>query len=192
MQAHQLTDITEGYIKTSDKALDLPTDDWPFFYMDAKMYPVTYVVSLGIVLVLAFSLVRNFLPAQRWDPSLIPFFFLGGGFMLVETKAITELSLLFGNTWQVIGITIISVLVMAYLANLLAAKLSRPVVTLAYIGILLCVAAGFAVVKFSGIDVPALPEKLAMVALLTSRCFFRALSSRIAEEDKRSLRRYGL
>jgi hypothetical protein len=30
------------------------------------------------------------------------FFLLGAGFM-VETKAITELGLSFGNTWQVVG-----------------------------------------------------------------------------------------
>ena len=48
----------------------------------------------------------------------VAFFFLGAGFMLVETKAITEMGLTFGNTWHVIGIVIIAILTMAYLANL--------------------------------------------------------------------------
>ena len=66
-----------------------------------------------------FFLVRDLLVAfgKLAAFSMFSFFFLGGGFMLVETKAITELGLLFGNTWQVVGITIISVLVMAWLAN---------------------------------------------------------------------------
>ena len=37
--------------------------------------------------------------------------------MLVETKAITELGLTFGNTWQVIAIAIVSILFMAFLGN---------------------------------------------------------------------------
>jgi hypothetical protein len=37
--------------------------------------------------------------------------------MLVETKAITELGLTFGNTWQVIAVAIASILLMAFLGN---------------------------------------------------------------------------
>ena len=53
-------------------------------------------------------------PVER---SYLPFFFLGSGFMLVETKAITELGLHLGGTWFVIAATIVLVLVMAFLAN---------------------------------------------------------------------------
>ena len=55
-------------------------------------------------------------------------FLLGAGFMLVETKAITELGLVFGNTWQVIGVVILSILFFAFLANTLVQvlRLRRP------------------------------------------------------------------
>ncbi len=49
------------------------------------------------------------------------FFRSGGGFVLVETKGITETGLPFGNIRQVIGITIVGALIMAYLANVLVA-----------------------------------------------------------------------
>ena len=45
--------------------------------------------------------------------------------MLVETKAITELGLVFGNTWQVIGFVICGVLLMSLLANFIVA-LAKP------------------------------------------------------------------
>ncbi|HEX4637174.1 MAG TPA: hypothetical protein VH189_13385, partial [Rhizomicrobium sp.] len=112
MGSHQLADVTAGYAAASANGADLPSDDWPFFYLERKMFPGTYAVLLALVLGIAFFLVRQLLPAQTWQPSLLSFFFLGAGFMLVETKAITELGLLFGNTWQVVGITIVSVLVM--------------------------------------------------------------------------------
>ena len=49
-------------------------------------------------------------------------FFLGVGFMLMETKGITELAKIYGSTWLVVSIVIISVLFMAYIANLLIIK----------------------------------------------------------------------
>jgi len=48
--------------------------------------------------------------------SHLPFFFWSR-VHLVETKAITELGLTFGNTWQVIAIAIASILIMAFMAN---------------------------------------------------------------------------
>ena len=43
--------------------------------------------------------------------------FLGAGFMLIETKAITEMGLQFGNTWHVIGIVIAGILVMVSISG---------------------------------------------------------------------------
>ena len=100
MAAHDLVDRTSDFARGWPEKLDVPTDDWPFFYMDARMYPTSYVISLLLVLALEALVVRKLLPDQRWNRSLMPFFFLGAGFMLVETKAITELGLLFGNTWH--------------------------------------------------------------------------------------------
>jgi hypothetical protein len=70
------------------------------------------------ILVLSLLLVGNFVTeSPRF--SHLSFFFLGAGFMLVETKGITELGLTFGNTWQVIGIVIAGILIMAFIGNCL-------------------------------------------------------------------------
>jgi drug/metabolite transporter (DMT)-like permease len=45
-------------------------------------------------------------------------FFLGAGFMLVETKAVVTMALLFGSTWVVNSVVFLAVLVMILLANL--------------------------------------------------------------------------
>ncbi|MBV9342036.1 MAG: hypothetical protein JO159_14260 [Acidobacteria bacterium] len=44
-------------------------------------------------------------------------FLLGAGFMLLEAKAVTELSLLFGSTWIVNAVVITAFLTMGLLAN---------------------------------------------------------------------------
>ena len=49
-------------------------------------------------MLLSLLLARNFLgEAPRFNQ--ISFFWLGVGFILVETKNITEMDLTFGNTW---------------------------------------------------------------------------------------------
>ncbi len=57
-------------------------------------------------------------------------FFLGAGFMLIETKAVVHLALLFGSTWVVNSVVFLAVLVMILLANLYVLK-ARPAAALA-------------------------------------------------------------
>src|SRR4030095_4859326 len=75
--------------------------------------------------VLALLLIYLFLPrrdraARRSNDSLshnAQLFFLGAGFMLVETKAVVTMALLFGSTWIVNSVVFFAVLVMILLAN---------------------------------------------------------------------------
>jgi len=95
---------------------DLSTDDWPFFYMPRRIYPVSYLIMVFEVLALSLLVAVNYFP-EKPKFSHLSFFFLGAGFMLIETKGITEMGLTFGNTWQVIGIVIAGILTMAFLGN---------------------------------------------------------------------------
>src|SRR5262249_42798125 len=98
------------------------TDDWPFLYIPVRKYPVSYVLMVSALLLASLLLLGQLAPPGRPEgrrgASLAACFFLGAGFMLVETRGITELGLLFGNTWQVISAVIAAILVMAFLANL--------------------------------------------------------------------------
>ena len=173
---YHLKNVTADYENTPTAKLDLPTDDWPFFYMDTKMYPTSYVISLGLILILSIVMVRLFIPTERWQKSLTPFFFLGGGFMLTETKAITELGLIFGNTWHVVGITIISVLVMAFFANFIAARYQFKYLTPVYLLLFAVIAIGFYLAKTGGLtDSGGSYIKILSVILLTSPLFFSGI-----------------
>ncbi|MBR1124329.1 hypothetical protein JQ628_22565 [Bradyrhizobium lablabi] len=125
-------------------AESIPTDDWPFFYMIKRTYPLSYMIALGMVLLLSYMFVRKTIgwtePIER---GYLPFFFLGAGFMLVETKAITELGLHLGGTWFVIAITITMVLLMAFLANLLVQRKLAPRTSIAYGGLLASLLLGY-------------------------------------------------
>jgi hypothetical protein len=50
------------------------------------------------------------------------FFFLGAGFMLLETRSITQFALLWGSTWVVASLAIASVLTMALAANYVVSR----------------------------------------------------------------------
>jgi spermidine synthase len=115
LQASGLRDIGP-IVATRVAETDFATDDWPFLYMPRRVYPLSYLGMIGMVILLSIVLLRA-LQLSAPVRGGWAFFWLGAGFMLVETKAITELGLSFGNTWQVVGIAISGVLVMAYLAN---------------------------------------------------------------------------
>jgi hypothetical protein len=105
------------------------TDNWPFLYMRAPDVPRHYLVALASVLLvsaIAVFAAMGGAPARvHWSWH---FFFLGAGFMLLETKSIVQFALLWGSTWSSASLAIASVLVMALASTLVAARveLRRP------------------------------------------------------------------
>jgi SAM-dependent methyltransferase len=144
------TDVSDYFAQAyPDSAI--PTDDWPFFYMVERAYPVTYMIALGMILLLSYFFVRKTIGfSDPIDRSYLPFFFLGAGFMLVETKAITELGLHLGGTWFVIAAAIMLVLVMAYLANLIVTRTARNLAGPAYAGLFASLLVGYVLATSHG------------------------------------------
>ncbi len=95
------------------------TDDWPFLYIRPGTFPAGYVAVLSIVLILALASSRlafgkGFYSRRRFDG---PLFLFGAAFLLIETRSITNLSLLFGSTWVVNAAVFGGVLLIANVAN---------------------------------------------------------------------------
>ena len=167
------SDVTHEFANPNLLA-DVSTDDWPFFYMPHRIYPVSYVWMMALILLVSVVLFWNFV-GERPRFSHAAYFFMGAGFMLVETKAITELGLMFGNTWQVIGIVILAVLIMAYLANLVVMKLGFRRISAPLILLILSLVAGVAVAKAGGMPATMLGQLLAVV-VLTAPMFFSGIA----------------
>jgi len=130
---HQHPTFKEVTTRFADSKIrtDKSTDDWPFLYMPVRKYPISYVVMILVLLAISIAYIRQFIPESGSGFS-IPCFFLGAGFMLVETKGITELALVYGSTWMVISIVITSILIMAFLANLIVMKIGNPSTLITY------------------------------------------------------------
>ena len=105
----------------------VPTDDWPNLYLAKREIPKLYIKTLVVIICIALAMVFICTPMKigKWDPV---FFFLGGGFLLLETKSVTTFSLLFGSTWIVNAVTFSAILGIALLANWLVAvkHLEKP------------------------------------------------------------------
>ncbi len=128
-------------VLTPEGGLKTATDDWPFLYLRAPMIPTLSLRGMLIMGGLGSLLIFLFLPRQRKHATVladvdtrapifgsalnVQLFFLGAGFMLVETKAVVTMALLFGSTWVVNSVVFLAVLTMILLANLWTLR-SRP------------------------------------------------------------------
>jgi SAM-dependent methyltransferase len=164
-----------------DLEADPSTDDWPFLYMPVRRYPQTYLAMVLLLLTISLLLVRSLAGTETIDLAdgrgfSLPCFFLGAGFMLVETKAITELALAFGSTWQVVGFTIGAILILAFLANLFVMRLGTPPTALTYTALAGAVVLGLVLSpRVMGAVSPQIDGYL-MTGLLTFPLFFSGLA----------------
>lgn len=101
-----------------------PTDDWPFLYLSRKTIPADYLIVIGILLATAVPVVLA-LRGRGFGMNDGHFLFLGLGFLLLETKSISDCSLYFGTTWFVTMVVVAGVLLMVLAANLVAMRMSR-------------------------------------------------------------------
>src|SRR5438067_2169693 len=106
-----------------DASIVPATDNWPFLYMRAPDLPRHYVIALVSVLLVSaiavFTAMGGTSARVRWSWH---FFFLGAGFMLLETKSIVQFALLWGSTWSSASLAIASVLVMALASAIVASR----------------------------------------------------------------------
>ena len=136
---NQSHDSAPARMHTRDTAVEAATDDWPFLYLRNRHVPRHYLAALALILIVSVAAVLGVLRGQggRWSWE---FFFLGAGFMLLETKAIIQFALLWGSTWVVASLAIAAVLCMALLATFIVSRVEirRPgLVAAALVGLLL-------------------------------------------------------
>jgi hypothetical protein len=81
---------------------EIPTDDWPFLYLNARQPPAFYVSMIAVLLLLsAVALVASSPNLARghfrgFDAEM---FLFGAAFLLLETKLVTQMNLAWGTTW---------------------------------------------------------------------------------------------
>ena len=147
-------------------AVRTTTDDWPFLYVRPGQVPWGYLIVLALILASGtLATRRTFAAAIAGRDFDGPLFFMGAAFLLLETRGVTTLSLLFGSTWVVNAAVFLGVLVMALAANQLVER-RPPRAVLAWFVPLLASVALVAMLPTSALDRFSLPVRGLLGGLL--------------------------
>lgn len=117
------------------------SDDWPFLYLRGKLIPDLTIRSMVMLGLLGMGMVYLFLPKGRIAINS-RMFFLGAAFMLLETRAVVQIALLFGSTWLVNSAVFFTVLILILLANVYVLKVRTVHLLWYYVGLLVFLTAG--------------------------------------------------
>jgi SAM-dependent methyltransferase len=175
------------------------TDDWPFLYVRRPMIPGLSLRGAAIMGAIALLLLLPVLARRASTPGAseggrgpafgLQMFCLGAGFMLIETKAVVHMALLFGSTWVVNSVVFFAVLAMILLANLFVhrARPSKPGPY--YAGLFLALAANALIPmdSFLGMDRTLqmiASSALAFAPILFAGVVFAMSFARAAEPDR--------
>jgi len=101
----------------TDSRDSLPTDDWPFLYLRSHVVPALNLRNMVLLAVLSLAIFDRVAPrgSRRLNWQM---FFLGAGFMLLETKSVVHMALLFGSTWMVNSVVFFAILLMVMISNI--------------------------------------------------------------------------
>lgn len=152
--------------------VELPVDDWPFLYQRARNVPA---VTLGMLIFVwgtsAIMIASRFKRRNVPIRPNIQFFLLGAGFLLMETRAMLAISVLFESTWVVNSAIIGLVLVMATLSNIVVMKSKSRSLLLPYALLLTALLVMFSI-PLAPLAALSLPVKTLLAGLLLGAPFF--------------------
>jgi len=101
---------------------DVPTDDWPFLYLNGRGISSFYLSLMGIILLISAAAVlvasREMRASVAGRAIDIEMFLFGLAFLLMETKLVTEMNLVWGATWLTSAVVFGSILFTVLVATL--------------------------------------------------------------------------
>lgn len=153
----------------------LPHDNWPYLYLAGRTIPVHYLEALLCVFLIAglFMSVGGGSAVRRGVDAAM--FLMGAGFLLVETKSVTEMSLLFGSTWTVNVLVFASILVMVLAANLYVLKRPPKSTKPLFIGLLSTLALAYLVPASALLRLGHVPQWIIAGLLVALPIFFASM-----------------
>lgn len=164
-----------GELKQQSRLVAITTDNWPFLYLRKKSVSAPILVLLTLYIIGAAYIIKKTVRTKNiFTRETLHFLFLGAGFLLLETRAITQLSLVFGSTWMVNSIVIASFLSMAIFANYFAVYKSLPL-RLCYPLLLITLVISFGFPSSALDSLPAAQKILAAGLLVGIPVFFTGL-----------------
>jgi spermidine synthase len=156
----------------------VPTDDWPYLYLRGRSVTPFYLELMAVIAVIAATAiwfcVRR--PSEgsvrtRFDR---PMFFFGLAFLLLETKSVTEMNLVWGSTWLTSAVVFSSILIVIMLATLLMRWRPLPW-TVGYAGLLVALIVNYVTPVHSILSSSTLIKLLMSLLFVGTPIFFAAI-----------------
>jgi SAM-dependent methyltransferase len=156
-------------------SIKIPTDDWPYLYLDQPGIPKHYLQAGGIIFLISIiSIVcssgRKNLKNPDWT-----LFLLGASFLLLETKSVTEMSLLFGSTWQVNILVFAAILMLIFIANLFILRKGPFDKTRLFVGLFITIGISYAIPTQSLLALPLVGQWIAGALVTAVPLFFAGM-----------------
>jgi hypothetical protein len=146
-----------------------PTDDSPFPYLLHRTIPGFYwhtlLLLLGATVLLIGVAGGGARDAYGGMLRYVDLAFMGGAFLLLETKNVVQFALLFGTTWFVNALVFVGVLLGVWAAIETARRLRLPPPWLLYLALLGALALAWAVPQDSLLGLSPVPRFFAAVAI---------------------------
>jgi Spermine/spermidine synthase domain len=163
----------------------IATDDWPFPYLRHAAIPSLNVRAMILLAVVAMAILWFFSPVKNIHPNG-RMFFLGAGFMLLETKGVVHLALLFGSTWIVNSVVFFAILVLILASNLFV-RLVQPKALWPYYGLLVAaLALNIAVPMSTFLALPGWQKVAVSCAVVFIPIFFAGIVFSTSFRDSRN------
>ncbi len=151
------------------------TDDWPFPYLASRTIPSLYLRWLAAIALASLLVVYiTARPLRRMAPNL-DFAFMGGAFLLLETKNVVQFALLFGTTWFVNSLVFAGILLSVLAAIEVASRFRLPRPAFLYVALAAALGVAWAVPQSSLLSLSPVPRFIAAVALAFTPIFLANL-----------------
>lgn len=123
-------EVVEAYSTATLPSLDLPTNDWPYLYLPERGVDGFYLslmatflfIALAGILLSSLEMREGLLKRGQVDWEM---FLFGVVFLLIETKFVTTMNLVWGATWLTSAVVFGSILAMILMGAVLMAL--RPI-----------------------------------------------------------------
>jgi spermidine synthase len=123
-------DLDAWYRENELPGLDLPTDDWPYLYLAQRTVNGFYLSLMAILAVVAIVGVlladRTLLTGAGRGGADWEMFLFGAGFLLLETRYVTAMNLLWGATWITSAVVFGAILFTVLVATLATPRVRVP------------------------------------------------------------------
>jgi len=167
--------------------VELPRDDWPYLYLQNRGISGFYLTLIGVFALIAVASVAGV--SREMRHSFVRFevdaemFLFGLAFLLLETKSVTTMSLLWGATWLTSAVVFGSILAMVLAATLLT-QWRPPPWALAMGGLVISLIAAYLVPVDALLEMNGLARLGVSIAFVGTPVFFAAACFALLFRDR--------